>query len=165
MTHIPEAIGSLINLQQLDLDKSVPVLTEIPEGIGSMINLQQLVLGKCSGLTKIPEAMGLIEQPQAAGLELLFQVHKNSQGHWVNDNTLAAERELLFECDPEFRGNDITYSDVHAIIASCKLWSVIHLHVLDLYNGSCVTHTSEHWVIKKNTTNRAFKPDRHLHIM
>ncbi len=65
LTALPEAIGSLTQLQELDL--SYNQLTALPEAIGSLAQLQKLSLAN-NQLIKLPEAIGSLAQLQSLNL-------------------------------------------------------------------------------------------------
>ena len=89
---------------------------------------------------------------------------------WVIDQTPSAVPDRAFQIDPDFGGNGIIYGDVHArFIRSCRLWPLIHLQVLDLYDGACVTYTplgigSLLEVGPKWLYNLVYIPDNHTRV-
>ena len=70
MTTLPESLGALSKLQQLNL-QYCSGLTALPESLGALSGLLLLDLGWCSGLTMLPESLGALSGLQQLNFGVL----------------------------------------------------------------------------------------------
>jgi len=95
LTQVPEALGQLTQLQDLDLSNNQ--LTTVPEALGQLTQLQDLVLFS-NRLTAVPEVLGQLTQLQHLRL---------------SDNQLTAVPEVLGQLTQlqhlDLSDNQLTY--------------------------------------------------------
>jgi len=84
-TSLPESVGNLTNLTQLNLEDCINLI-HLPKSIGNLTNLTQLILRKCSYLTSLPESVGkLINLTQLSLRECVYLTRlPNSIGNLTN---------------------------------------------------------------------------------
>lgn len=69
---MPKEIGSLINLEYLEIDSEFEDFNGIPKEIGNLINLKTLEIGQCEGLKELPKEIFYL--PNLENLEINCEI-------------------------------------------------------------------------------------------
>ncbi|XP_028785288.1 MDIS1-interacting receptor like kinase 2-like [Neltuma alba] len=112
---IPEEIGMLSNLLQLDLSNNSMLSGRIPSSIGNLNRLQELYIVSCNLSGPIPNEIGKLDSLATINLESnkLYGPIPPSMGNLIGLEELVLSNNKLFGSIPQSIGNLINLQEIY----------------------------------------------------